>query len=147
MDLSGPRFGVTYVVGAGEIPRSLRENDMERVLSQFGWHFERRVSPRGGGPHFVVEAVPMVAGVEYGQVIPSLTVAMGVRFPSGWEFGIGPNAILTGTEDEDDLQTSLVTAVGYSFQYSGVSLPVNLALATNPEGSRISLVFGYAIRR
>lgn len=146
-DMSGPRFGLTYVVGSGAIADRLEENDMERALSQFGWHFERRVTPKGGGPQFVVEAVPMVSGVEYGTIIPNLTMAMGVRFPDGWEFGIGPNVILTGLEGEDDVQTSLVTAVGYSFQYSGVSLPVNLALATNPEGSRISLVFGYAIRR
>jgi len=146
-DLSGPRFGLTYVVGDGRIASRLAENDMERALSQFGWHFERRVTPRGGGPQFVVEAVPMISGVEYGTVIPNVTLAMGVRFPSGWEFGIGPNVIATGFEDEDDIQTSLVTAVGYSFQYSGVSLPVNLAVANSPEGSRISLIIGYAIRR
>lgn len=146
-DLSGPRFGMTYVVGDGKIASRLAENDMERALSQFGWHFERRVTPKGGGPQFVVEAIPMVSGVEYGAVIPNLTLAMGVRFPSGWEFGIGPNVIATGLQDEDDLQTSLVTAAGYTFQYSGVNLPVNVALANSPEGSRISLIIGYAIRR
>ena len=114
---------------------------MEMVLH------ERRVSPRGGGPEFVIETVPMVAGVEYGKVIPNITVAMGVRFPAGWEFGIGPNLLLTGIESSDDVRTSLVTAVGYSFRYSGVSLPVNLAFTTNPDGNRVSLVFGYAIRR
>ena len=60
-DMSGPRFGVTYVVGDGIIADRLEENDMQRVLSQFGWHFERRVTPQGGGPQFVVQAVPMIA--------------------------------------------------------------------------------------
>jgi hypothetical protein len=145
--MSGPRFGVTWIPGDNELTRELKEEGMEPLLSQFGWHFERRVSPRGGGPEFVIETVPMVAGVEYGKVIPNITVAMGVRFPAGWEFGIGPNLLLTGIENSDDIQTSLVTAVGYSFRYSGVSLPVNLAFTTNPDGNRVSLVFGYAIRR
>ena len=146
-DMSGPRFGFTYVVGRGDLVDELENNDMGRPLSQFGWHFERRVTPDGGGPQFVVQAVPMLGGVEYGKVVPNLTLAMGIRFPRGWEFGIGPNAILVGSDDSEPVQTSLVTSIGYSFDYGGVSLPVNVALATNPEGSRISLVFGYAIRR
>ena len=105
------------------------------------------MTPAGGGPEFVIETVPLVAGVEYGKFLPSITLAMGVRFPSGWEFGIGPNLMVTGVENSDDLQTSLITAVGYSFRYAGVSLPVNLAFATNPDGNRVSILFGYAIRR
>ncbi len=50
-------------------------------------------------------------------------------------------------DGDPELQTSLVTAAGYTFRYSGVNLPVNVALAHNPEGTRLSLVFGYAIRR
>jgi len=145
--VSGPRLGVTYVPGNSEIAKRLKEEGMEPFLSQFGWHFERRVTPAGGGPEFVIETVPLVAGVEYGKFLPSITLAMGVRFPSGWEFGIGPNLMVTGVEDQDDLQTSLITAVGYSFRYAGVSLPVNLAFATNPDGNRVSIIFGYAIRR
>jgi hypothetical protein len=139
--MSGPRFGITFVPGNTEITRRLEEHGMEPVLSQFGWHFERRITPRGGGPEFVIETV------QYGKLLPSVTLAMGVRFPSGWEFGIGPNLLATGIENSEDLQTSLITAVGYNFRYSGVSLPVNLAFGTNPDGNRVSLVFGYAIRR
>lgn len=145
--LSGPRFGVTWVPGENEITRRLADNEMEPLLSQFGWHFERRVTPSGGGPEFVIETVPLVAGVEYGKLLPNITLAMGVRFPAGWEFGIGPNLMVTGLESSEDLNTSLITAIGYSFRYSGVSLPVNLAFTTNPDGNRVSLLFGYAIRR
>lgn len=146
-DLSGPRFGVTYVIGSGEIADRLADEDMERAISQFGWHFERRITPHGGGPQFVLEAIPLIGGVEYGTLVPNLTGAMGVRFPSGWEFGIGPNVIAIAGDGDPELQTSLVTAAGYTFRYSGVNLPVNVALAHNPEGTRLSLVFGYAIRR
>lgn len=147
LDMSGPRFGMTWVPGNTELVQDLRAEGMEPVLSQFGWHFERRVTPRGGGPEFVIESIPLVAGVEYGKLFPSFTLAMGVRFPQGWEFGIGPNVMVTGLDNSTDLRTSLVTAAGYSFRYSGVSLPVNLAFTTNPEGNRVTLMFGYAIRR
>jgi len=146
--LSGPRFGMTYVVGKGELYESLQREGMGRTLSQFGWHFEHQVIPEGGGPQFVVEFVPMLAGVEYGKFIPSGTVAMGVRLPSGVEFGMGPNLILTKSAlDETEVNTALVMAIGKSFDYGGVSVPINLAYATNPDGNRISVIIGYAVAR
>ncbi|MCP4571021.1 MAG: hypothetical protein GY838_01590 [bacterium] len=144
--LSGPRFGLTYVPGDTELYRQLKGEGMDRVVSQFGWHFERRVIPKGGGPQFVVEFVPMLAGVEYGKFVPNLTLAMGVRMPGGFEFGLGPNFFVAKTpEDSPEIRTSLLTAVGKSFDYGGVSIPINIALATAPVGTRVSIIFGYAI--
>jgi hypothetical protein len=57
---------------------------------------------------------------------------------------MGPNLLFGG---EDIVHSSLVLAVGKSFNYGGVSIPLNLAYATNPEGNRISVVFGYAISK
>jgi len=57
---------------------------------------------------------------------------------------MGPNLLFGG---EDIIHSSLVLAVGKSFNYSGVSIPINLAYATNPDGNRISIIFGYAISR
>jgi hypothetical protein len=145
-NLNGPRFGMTYIAGDGELYQQLEKNDMGRMVSQFGWHFELQVIPEGGGPQFVVEFVPMLAAVEYGMFIPNFTLAMGVRMPGGWEFGMGPNFFLS-RDDNDDvrMRTSLLVAVGRSFRYGGVSIPINLAAATAPEGNRFSLIFGYAI--
>jgi hypothetical protein len=142
-NLGGPRLGITYLPGNTELVKKLGDHDVGRTLSQFGWHFEYQVVPKGYGPSFVVEIVPLVAGVEYGKLIPSLTLAMGVRFPNGFEFGMGPN-LLAGT---DDVYSALVFAVGKSINYGGVSIPLNLVYATNPSGNRISFIFGYAIRR
>lgn len=47
----------------------------------------QQIIPEGDGPQFVIQAVPFIGGVEYGTVIPSLTVAMGIRLPEGIEFG------------------------------------------------------------
>jgi hypothetical protein len=143
-DMSGPRLGVTTVTGNGELWKDLDKEGIGRMISQFGWHFERQIVPRGGGPQFVIEGIPMIGGVEYGKVIPSATFAMGVRFPSGNEFGMGPNVIAT---PRGGLKSALVIAIGRSFDYGGVSLPVNLVLATNPKGQRASVIIGYAIQR
>jgi len=145
-NMSGPRFGVTYIGGQGELYQELERQDIGRVVSQFGWHFERQVIPDGGGPQFVIQFVPMIAAVEYGKFVPGGTLAMGIRMPRGWEFGMGPNIVATKNEwDDVKARTSLVVAVGKSLNYGGVSIPINLAVSTAPEGSRYSLIFGYAI--
>lgn len=143
-NLGGPRLGVTYIAGGGngELVNKLQKKGIGTVISQFGWHFEYQIIPEGGGPQFVIQAIPFLGGVEYGTVIPSLTVAMGVRMPEGYEFGLGPNVIVGG---EKGVNTALVAAIGKSFNYGGVSIPINLAFATSPAGNRISVVFGYAI--
>ena len=143
-NMGGPRLGVTIVPDGSELSRSLSHHDIGRQLSQFGWHFEYQVIPDGGGPQFVIQFTPMVGGVEYGKVIPGATLAMGIRFPSGFEFGLGPN--ITAGHGETS-PTSLIVGVGKSFDYGGVSIPLTLAYATNPDGSRISFIVGYAIDR
>jgi hypothetical protein len=143
-NMGGPRLGVTYVPEGSKLAKELDRRKIGRTLSQFGWHFEYQVIPDGGGPEFVVQFVPLVGGVEYGKVIPGATFAMGVRWPSGYEFGIGPNIVgSTG----DSKSTSLIVAVGKSFNYGGVSIPLNLAYATNPDGNRISFIIGYAVQK
>ena len=141
-NLGGPRLGVTYAFG-GDIARVLNKNSIGRTLSQFGWHFEYQVIPEGGGPSFVIELVPLVAGVEYGTLIPSATLAMGIRFPDGFEFGMGPNLLVT----TESTSTALVLAVGKTINYGGVSIPLNIVFATNPTGNRLSFIFGYAIAK
>ncbi len=139
-NLSGPRLGFT-VIPNGELRKELEENNLGTVLSQFGWHFEGQVVPETRGPAFVIQFVPLISGVEYGKVIPHLTLAMGIRMPNGIEFGLGPNLLYAG----DSLRTALVLGVGKTFNYGGVNIPLNIAVATNPDGYQFSLVFGYSI--
>lgn len=140
-------MGLSYAVPDGkELRQSLSENGMGPFLSQFGWHFEWLVEPQHGGPAFVIEGIPFIGGVEYGTVIPSLTLAMGVRLPSGYEFGMGPMAYFRDDEEEP-VGSSLVMGFGKSIDYGGVSIPLNLAVATSQSGTRVSFIFGYAITR
>lgn len=140
-NLGGPRLGVTFVTGDGNLSKELSQHGFGRMLSQFGWHFEYQVIPEGGGPQFVIQLIPLISGVEYSKIFPTATLAIGVRLPNGIEFGMGPNVLLAGTP-----RSALTVAVGKSFNYGGVSIPVNVAVTTNPEGQRVSLIVGYAIR-
>ncbi len=140
-NLGGPRLGITYVAGEGKLMNELRRHGFGRMLSQFGWHFEYQVIPDGGGPQFVIQFVPLVSGVEYSKIFPTATLAIGVRLPNGIEFGMGPNLMISKNP-----RSALTVALGKSFNYGGVSIPINIAVTTNPDGQRISLIFGYAIR-
>lgn len=143
-NLGGPRMGITYVPGNTELVQKLGEHGIRSTISQFGWHFEWQVVPSVYGPSFVIEFVPLLGGVEYSTVIPSVTLAMGVRLPNGFEFGMGPNVLFGG---EDVLHSSLAVVLGKTFNYGGVNLPINLAYVTNPAGNRIAFIFGYAISK
>ena len=72
--------------------------------------------------------------------------------PKGFEFGLGPNVLFNFKElkNDDDgtgnpFNTALILAVGKSIDFSGVSIPLNLAVALNNGGTRFSFVFGYAM--
>ena len=145
-NLSGPRLGVTFVAGGHEMKNRMKEKNIGNVVSQFGWHFEYQVVPETYGPSFVVELVPLISAVEYGILIPSASLVMGIRFPNGIEFGLGPNVLVSGDEKKP-MYTALVVAVGKSFNFGGVSIPLNLVCVTSPEGNRFSLIFGYAITK
>lgn len=144
-DLSGPRVGFTFAPSDGDVYRTLRDNGMGRVISQFGWHFEHQLAPASGGPQLLTQFVPLFGGVEYGKLVPSLTMAMGMRLPSGVEFGVGPSFTLVNAEGRSG--SALVIAVGKTMNYSGVSIPINVALATNQKGVRVTALAGYAIQR
>ena len=156
--LNGPRIGLTFVPDVkylrrnGDLVNGLKESDIGTVISQFGWHFEWLVTPEGGGPSFVTQLVPFFGGVEYATVIPTLTLVCGIRMPKGFEFGLGPNVLFNFKELKNDdggsanpVNTALILAVGKSIDFSGVSIPLNLAVALNNGGTRISFVFGYAM--
>lgn len=156
--LNGPRIGLTFVPDVkylrrnGKLVQGLEQNGIGSVISQFGWHFEWLVTPEGGGPSFVTQLVPFMGGVEYATVIPSVSLVLGIRMPKGFEFGLGPNVLFNFGELANDsgergnpVNTSLIAAIGKSIDFSGVSIPLNLAVAINNDGTRLSFVFGYAM--
>lgn len=135
--MDGPRFGLTFVAGQ-RADSMLAERNLDPLMSQFGWHFEQIVVPEGGGPMFVIQEVVMIGAVEQRIAIPSLSLMMGVRFPSGFEFGVGPNVTPVGP--------ALAIGIGRSIDYRGVSIPLNLVLVHSQGAERFGVIIGYAIQ-
>lgn len=140
--MDGPRLGLTYVPSGNRLYQGLKMEGLSNTISQFGWHFEWQVVPHGGGPGFLIEFVPLLGGVEYGKILPSFTLGFGIRMPGGIEFGMGPNVLFSTMHEP---ATALMLTGGKSFDFSGVSIPVNLVFVTNPDGNRFAVIFGYAI--
>ena len=135
-------MGLMMAPGDGAISSRLKDHGLGSLVSQFGWQFERRVVPFGGGPQLVTEAIPLVGGVEYGKFVPSLTLVMGVRSAAGFEFGMGPSFTVVSATG---INSGLVIAAGKSFNYGAVCIPLNVAVSTNPRGTMVTLIAGYAI--
>lgn len=137
-NLNGPRLGITFVPGHNEIYNKIREQKMGRIISQFGWQFEWLTTPNVvDAPSFVVEFIPLISGVEYSKFIPSASLVLGIRFFSGYEMGLGPNIGVSGS--------SLAIALGKSYDFNGVYIPVNIAYVLNPKGNRWTFLIGYAL--
>jgi hypothetical protein len=136
--LDGPRMGFTYISGP-KAEAKLAENHLDPLMSLFGWHFEQIVRPESGGPSFVIQEVLLVAGVDQGTAIPSGSFMLGIRFPHGFEFGMGPNVTPLGT--------AMAIGIGKSLRYGGVTIPINFALVRSQGALRTSILVGYAIRR
>lgn len=130
-DLSGPRIGATFSPDG-------------TAISQFGWHFEHQVEAAERGPSLLVETVLLVGGLERHLFIPNANLIFGLRTPQGFEFGVGPSFTL-GTAI--GFRSGLVAAAGKTFRINGVQLPLNVAYAFDKDGSRVSVMTGWAVRR
>jgi hypothetical protein len=135
--MAGPRLGLTFVAG-NHARDVIRNRDLAPLLSQFGWHFEQITRPLGGGPSFVIQEVMLLGAVEQQTIVPAGTLLFGIRFPNGFEFGMGPNATPIGT--------ALAIGLGWRMQYGGVAIPFNIATVYSPGSVRISILTGYALR-
>lgn len=140
ISLSGPRFGVTILspetVDAIWNERGLTVRPM---VSQFGWQFEKNVYVNPEGLAVVTEFIPLLSGLEQGLALPSLNWMVGVRTPTGIEFGIGPNITPVGV--------GLVIAGGVTVKTGSLNVPLNFAYASSQHGGRVSIMTGFSIRR
>jgi hypothetical protein len=139
IDLSGPRFGLTFL--SPETVEALGEREIKvgQVVSQFGWQFERRLYTSNDGVTALMEWVPLISGLEQGVALPSLNWLVGIRTAGGAEFGIGPNVTPVGT--------ALVVAAGITVRSGALNVPLNFALASSKSGLRVSIMTGFNIRR
>ena len=90
VQLEGPRFGVSFISDGSTAQMLQRKFDMDSaafamdpngssITTQYGWQWEKRFADNGGDVVGLVEWVVMVAGMEKGMFLPSLTTMVGVR--------------------------------------------------------------------
>ncbi|MBI5206362.1 MAG: PEGA domain-containing protein [Candidatus Firestonebacteria bacterium] len=136
-DLSGPRFGFTVI--NDKLQRNIKkEHDIEihnKILTQFGWQFEKRILLEGKDMMFVTEVVPLIGGVDQNLSIPSITGAIGIRTKNGTEFALGPYASGGGT--------SIAYAGGVTFRYGDMNIPLNIAIVPFTDGTSLNILTGF----
>ena len=139
ISLSGPRFGVTFL-GEGIIDKLVEHDiDVDPVITQFGWQFEKRFYAGASGVTALNEWVLLIGGLEQGVALPSLTWMVGLRTKEGAEFGIGPNITPLGV--------GLAIAAGTTFKAGVLNIPVNVAIVPSRSGVRVSMLTGFNTRR
>ena len=168
--LTGPRFGITFIT-KGSSADILNEginfdedknngfgNTGSAFTTQYGWQWETRFAD--GGENFIgiVEWVTLVAGLEKGMFLPSVSSLVGIRTMKGFEVALGPNISLAGV--------GLAFATGYNFKSGNLNIPVNIAFVPGinkngryrdsnsilteysySTGNRISLMIGFNMNK
>ena len=139
LELSGPRLGVTMISEGVQARLQERDISVGSAISQFGWQFERQFYSKQGGVTALQEWVPLVGGLDQGVVIPSLSWLVGIRTAEGAEFGVGPNVTPAGV--------ALVVSAGVTFKTGALNVPMNFAVVPTRDGTRVSLLTGFTLRR
>ena len=139
VNLSGPRFGFTSL-SQGIVDKLATEHDIvvRSGISQFGWQFEKQFYSKAGGIAAVNEFVVLLGGLEQGVALPSLSWMVGLRSPTGLEFGIGPNITPAGV--------ALAVAGGVTFRSGSLNVPVTFAVVPSEAGMRVSMLTGFNFR-
>ena len=136
--LSGPRFGVSYIsIGStAQVLNRVHKMDSigyanysgpnSSITTQYGWQWETRFADTGGPVVGLVEWVVLLAGMEKGMVLPSFSTLVGIRSDSGFEFATGPNLSGSGL--------GFVFALGYNYKKGDLNMPINIGFVPNKIG-------------
>lgn len=146
----GPRIGVSYVMANfqdfnDEVQEIFPDASREYIpiFTQFGLNLEQRIRLGNTQSHFAFQEVLLVGGLDQGILLPSLTVLVGFRSRAGLEFGMGPNVSLKRDAGELGVGLAVAFSAGWTFTFSNVFVPVDLAFVPSPTGSRLSLLTGF----
>jgi hypothetical protein len=139
VNLSGPRFGVTTLSDGIVQKLGDRYINVNPVISQFGWQFEKQFYSKDSGVAMLNEWVFLLGGLDQGVALPSLSWMVGVRTANGTEFGVGPNLTPVGV--------SLAMAAGTTIRAGFLNVPVNIAVVPSQAGMRVSFLTGFSVRK
>lgn len=148
----GPRVGATVIVARpAEFDNAVQEMypDSERkyfpVITQFGISLEQRIKLGDTESHFAFQEVITLGGLDQNIVIPSFNFLIGFRSRMGLEIGMGPNISMKKTGDSIKPTVSVIYAVGWTFSFKDVYVPVDIAVVPTPSDGcpRISVLTGF----
>ncbi|MBN1686890.1 MAG: hypothetical protein JW852_09565 [Spirochaetales bacterium] len=142
----GPRVGATYIFANWEAFDTLMQQifpDPERnytpLITQFGVNVEQRIRLGETQSHFAFQEVLVLGGLDQNFMLPSLSTLIGFRSHTGLEFGLGPNFTISSHGGRAKFAMSVVYAVGWTFAFQGVYVPVNIAIVPTPKDGHIRL--------
>ena len=138
-NLSGPRYGVTTLSDGVIQKLGERYINVEPLISQFGWQFEKQFYQKDGGVAVLNEWVFLLGGLDQGVALPSLSWLVGLRTANGTEFGVGPNLTPVGV--------SLALAAGTTVRAGFLNIPLNVAVVPSKGGMRVSFLTGFSVRK
>jgi len=142
VSLAGPRIGVVYMTASpattflngdlyledmGELPPNYDDIAKGALTTLYGWQWENRFAD-GGDVTGIVEWIVLVAGMEKGKFLPSVSSMVGARTASGLEFAVGPNLSLGGI--------AMVFGAGYNIKSGNLNMPVNIAFVPGRKGTQ-----------
>ncbi|MBW8003557.1 MAG: hypothetical protein FVQ80_16350 [Planctomycetes bacterium] len=148
----GPRVGVSWVIAT---PEQFNESvqqifpDETRayfpIFTQFGINLEQRIRLGTTKSHFAFQEVLVIGGLDQNIVLPSLNFLIGFRSHAGLEFGLGPNISMSRSAGDIEITVSVVYAVGWTFFFQNVFVPVNIAVVPTPSDGhpRITFLTGF----
>ncbi len=139
--LSGPRFGFTAFTG--DVAKFRQANDLEPVMTQFGWQWETQVVSTDGGSQALLEWVALAGGLEQSELNASLSFLAGLRFANRVEFGVGPS--INFNPDNDRPTQSMIVAAGATVPVGNLYLPINLAVGIVEGGPRFTALMGWIV--
>ena len=140
--LAGPRLGVVYITASpgssflngdlyledmGELPPNYDDIAKGALTTLYGWQWENRFAD-GGDVTGIVEWIVLVAGMEKGKFLPSVSSMVGARTASGLEFAVGPNLSIGGI--------AMVFGAGYNIKSGNLNIPVNIAFVPGRKGTQ-----------
>ncbi|MEO7133011.1 MAG: hypothetical protein ABI024_02215 [Vicinamibacterales bacterium] len=139
VNLSGPRFGVTFLNDGVRHRLADAGIDVGPAISQFGWQKEKRFLSSANGFTGVTEWVLLFGGMDQGTVLPSFSWLVGMRSIKGVEFAVGPNLSVGGI--------ALALAGGITVRTGNLNIPLNIAAVPSKNGLRVSMLAGFNTRR
>ena len=80
-----------------------------------------------------------VGGLDQNIILPSVNILIGFRSRLGLELGIGPNITVRWDGYSIGVPITVVYAVGWTFVFSDVYIPVDIAVLPTPNDGQIRL--------